>query len=421
MTQQNNLNRPPIHRPTPQAERIERLVDHLRKKYAIPLDAIRLVSAPLRISPLGAHIDHQLGHVTGLTIDRALLLAFAPSSDGSVTVESMNFSPPASFRLDDIPASQKDDWGNYVRGAALGLQQTHHIQKGIIGLIDGEMPIGGLSSSAATTLAYLLALETVNNLSLSREENVSLVRYAENRYIGINNGILDQTTILYSLPNHLTYIDCKSFAVKPIATPLKANHYTILSVFCGRSRILSGTAYNNRVAECQQAARLLLEFAHQPAQDGARLGDVDPAIFEAEGDRLPEIPRKRATHYFGEYERVSRGLAAWQAGKLEELGQLMNESGQSSIKFYESGSPQLITLYEILSQTPGVYGTRFSGAGFGGSCIALIDPIAAESVAEAVHRRYPAAHPAEAEAYSIHFCHSGGPARLITEGVGSRE
>ena len=401
--------------PTPQAERVEHLVERLHKTYAVPLTDIRLISAPLRISPLGAHIDHQLGHVTGLTIDRTLLLAFAPTADGAVTVESMNFSPPVSFNLNDIPAYQKGDWGSYVRGAALGLKQTHQIQKGITGLIDGEMPIGGLSSSAASTLAYLLALETVNDLSLSREENVSLVRYAENRYIGINNGILDQTTILYSLPDHLTYIDCKSFAVKSIATPLNGADYTILSVFCGRSRILSGTAYNNRVAECQEAARLLLEYAAQPARKDPRLSDVDPAIFEAEGHRLPEIPRKRAKHYFGEYGRVSKGLVAWQAGNLAELGHLMNESGQSSIKFYESGSPQLITLYQILSQLPGVYGTRFSGAGFGGSCIALIDPAATGSVAEAVHSRYPIAHPDEADAYSIHFCHSDGPARLITE------
>jgi galactokinase len=115
-------------------------------------------------------------------------------------------------------------------------------------------------------------------------------------------------------------------------------------------------------------------------------------------------------------QRVRTGLEAWQTGKLEHFGELMNKSGESSINYYECGSPQLITLYETLRETPGVYGTRFSGAGFRGNCIAFIDPAARETVAEAVHRRYPAAHPAEADLYSLHFCQPAEAARLTTWG-----
>jgi galactokinase/galacturonokinase len=115
--------------------------------------------------------------------------------------------------------------------------------------------------------------------------------------------------------------------------------------------------------------------------------------------------------------RVNKGIKAWQAGDIERFGALMSESGESSIKYYECGSPQLITLYELLRETPGVYGVRFSGAGFRGNCIALVDPAARETVAEAIHHRYPAAHPAEAEAYSIHFCQPDDQARLLSQEV----
>src|SRR5699024_9982275 len=111
--------------------------------------------------------------------------------------------------------------------------------------------------------------------------------------------------------------------------------------------------------------------------------------------------------------RVQEGLTAWEQGNLPELGRLVNASGESSIKWYECGSPQLITLYEILRETPGVYGTRFSGAGFRGNCIALIDPAQGEAIAEAVHARYPAAHPDVAESYSIHFCAPDGSAGVV--------
>lgn len=403
----------PIKPSQSEAERIDTLVQHLHTQYGIAPSEARIVRAPLRISPIGAHIDHQLGHVTGLTIDRTLLLAFAPSSDKSVHLESLNFPPPLSFQLDQVPAYIPHNWGNYMRGAALALQQEYALKHGLIGVISGEMPVGGLSSSAAVTLTYLHALAEMNKLTISAEAYISLVRYAENTYIGLNNGILDQASILFSQPNHLTYIDCKTSNINCIRSTLNPNDYEILIVFSGISRILSGTSYNNRVAECEEAAQLLLSYSGQKVIAKPKLGDVDPTIYDAEGNRLPPLLRMRAQHYFGEYRRVTAGLEAWQAGDLKRFGTLMNQSGESSVKLYESGSPQLTTLYEILSQTAGVYGSRFSGAGFGGSCLAIIDPNQREAIAEAVHRQYIVAHPTEAENYSLHFCRSAGAVQVI--------
>lgn len=406
---------PPVRPTRPEAERIDALVSQLKRAYQVDPAAIRVVKAPLRICPLGAHIDHQLGRVTGMTIDRSILLAFAPTEDGTVQLDSLEFSPALSFDLRNVPPYQRGDWGNYIRGAILALQRNHQIEQGLAGIIEGNMPIGGLSSSAAVTIAYLLALETINEVDASPEINVDLVRFTENEYIGLNNGILDQTVILFSRRNHLTLIDCRSMEIDKISTALQPDDFEILSVYSGVTHVLVGTDYNNRVAECQEAASLLLSYTHSRlVEPDPRLRHVDPAVFQAEGGRLPLPLRRRATHYFGEMQRVADGVEAWQSGDLNRFGRLMSESGESSIKNYECGSPQLVTLYEILRETPGVYGVRFSGAGFRGNCIALVDPTARETIAEAIHHRYPAAHPDEANAYSIHFCQPENQAELLT-------
>ena len=403
---------PPIRRSRPEQERIETLVTHFTANYAVDPATVRVVKAPLRICPLGAHIDHQLGPVTGMTIDQSILLAFAPAADDTVYLESLNFEHPRSFSLNNVPPYQPRDWGNYVRGAVLALQREHQLQRGLVGVIEGNMPIGGLSSSAAVTIAYLLALEAINDLDVSAKTNIGLVRYTENEYIGLNNGILDQSVILFSQANHLTLIDPQTLEITQIPTSLRPNDFEILVVYSGVTHVLVGTDYNNRVAECRQAAEGLLNLNGHTDLADPRLRQVDPQIFATEGHRLPPLLQRRATHYFGEQQRVSDGVAAWRSGDLAHFGRLMNESGESSVKYYECGSPQLITLYEILRQTPGVYGARFSGAGFRGNCIALVDPAAGDSIAATIHRRYPVAHPEVADRYSIHFCQPDGRAEL---------
>lgn len=403
---------PPIRVARPEAEQIAQLVSQLKRKYNVNPADISVVKAPLRICPLGAHIDHQLGLVTGMTIDQSILMAFAPASDGNVQIESLNFPSQITFALDAVPPYKKGDWGNYVRGAVLALQRQHQLNAGLVGVIGGEMPIGGLSSSAAVTVAYLLALEALNRLTLTPADNVDMVRYTENIYIGLKNGILDQSVILFSERDHLTLIDCHSLDIERAAAPAKTDPYEILVVYSGVTQVLVGTDYNNRVAECRQAAQSMLDQAGLEIPADPRLRHVPSEIFWTDGHHLPDKLHKRATHFFGEMQRVRDGITAWQAGDLRQFGQLVTASGESSIKYYESGSPQLITLYEVLRDTPGVYGTRFSGAGFRGCCIALVDPAARESIAEAIHRRYPAEHHQEAQVYSIHYCQPDGPAKV---------
>ncbi|HMN27860.1 MAG TPA: hypothetical protein PKE45_06855, partial [Caldilineaceae bacterium] len=232
-----------------------------------------------------------------------------------------------------------------------------------------------------------------NQLAITPYENIRLVTRTEHEYIGLNNGILDQTSILFSKRNHLTRIDCQAVTIEPIPTAAPAGSFEIMAVYSGVDKALVGTSYNNRVAECQAAAQHLLAAAGVQKSLPVRLREVDPLLFTQYGAQLEEPQRRRATHFFSEMERVQEGEAAWRAGDIARFGALMSASGASSINNYECGCPQLITLYQILRTTPGVYGVRFSGAGFRGNCLAFIDPSQREAIADHLHRHYPVAHP----------------------------
>ena len=393
-------------------EQIEKLKARLRERTGCAGGDVQVAYSPLRISPLGAHVDHQDGLVTGMTIDQAILLAFARRRDKHVSVQSVNFPGQVEFALDDVPPKVIGCWGNYIRGAALALQQEHGLQVGIDAVVEGRMPIGGLSSSAAVGVAYLLALEVANGLVISPEENIQLDRYIENVYLGLQNGILDQSVILTSDRHHLTYLDCQTVQFQKFPMPDGDGRFDILVVYSGLARSLVGTDYNRRVSECQQAAQMMLAWAGQPVSEIPRLRMVSEDLYAEMGDRLPAPLDRRARHFFTEIRRVREGVVAWQEGNLEEVGRLINESGASSIHNYECGSPYLITLYSILRDCPGVYGARFSGGGFRGSCIALTDPAYREEIKAAIEAQYPLAHPDVADLYSVHFCNPDGSARL---------
>jgi galactokinase len=418
-------------------QRIDQITGTLKERWGVNEDEIRIVCSPLRICPLGAHIDHQLGLVTGMTIDRSILLAFAPNSEGKVWISSTTFSPTVEFSLDDVPARVPGDWGNYVRGAVVALQQKYDLQYGIYGIVHGDMPIGGLSSSAAVGVAYLLALEQANGLEVPPLENIRLDQYIENVYLGLNNGILDQSVILLSDEKHLTYLDCQSVEVQMIDSSFQQNDFEIVVAHSGINEALASTDYNRRVAECQEAARLMLEWAGYDVPDpstplrpfdraqgelcseqGSGLSSlalrlVPEEVYHTHSRRLPDKLGKRAAHFFTEMQRVQEGIVAWRKGDLDALGQLISASGASSINNYECGCEHLITIYEILNACPGVYGARFSGAGFRGCCIGLINPAYKGDIVEAIQRRYPQAHPDVADKYGVYFCHPAGKATVL--------
>lgn len=367
------------------------------------------ISIPLRLCPLGAHSDHQGGVVTGFAIDRSIDLIGAVTDVRQADVFSVVFDQRAVVRFEEVAPKNPGDWINYLRGSVLCLSQAGArlgivLRYGFQAIVDGVMPIGGLSSSAAISLAYLKALVYAQSAHLSGADLVSLVSQIENGYLELNNGILDQSVIVNSKVNTLTVIDCSNGSTHSLA--IGANHdlWEVLVVYSGLSRQLTATPFNQRVAECRDAARTLLTEAGVAISDNVRLGDVPQEVYETYQQALPETLRKRARHFFSEAQRVQDGVKAWRSGDIQGFGRLITESGYSSIVNYESGSPALVSLYEILSEQSGVYGARFCGGGFQGCCLALIDPAKRDSVVARLHEVYTARHPELADSYSIHFC-----------------
>jgi len=369
---------------------------------------------PYRVCPLGAHIDHQSGQVTGFAIDRGIHLAYRAAEEPTVRLASLNFPGQAEFSLTQIPEKQ-NDWADHLRGAALVLGEAYPLTRGLDGVLEGTLSVGGISSSAAVILVFLTALCRINGITLTDREKITLARAAENRYVGVACGKLDQSCEVLCRKNQLLHLDNLDDSFVSIPQPVSMKPYQIGIFFSGLERSLASSRYNLRVDECRAAAYSLLAFGgiEYDSFGSTVLRDVPQELFDAYGDRLPEPFRRRAVHYFGEMARVQSGVDAWKRGDMDTFGQLCFESGQSSVENYECGCPELIALYEILRSTKGVFGGRFSGAGFKGCCMALIDPAYAEDIRASVTTAYTKAYPALAEKFSITFCHTA-------DGVGEK-
>jgi galactokinase len=404
------MTRLEVHR----AKRLSDVVGKLRARGPADDAEIFAVIAPLRICPLGAHVDHQGGVVTGLTVDRSVLLAAVPNRKPRFEVSSLDFSGTAVVDLQHPGPGPRGDWADFARAAVSALASRGALDVGLRAVVGGDLPGSGLSSSAAVLICYLMALARVNGFDLSREEVSALVQQAENQFMGVASGRLDQSIILFGEQGHLTVVNCSDLAVRQVPAPPGGSTVAILAAFSGLGRALVGSSFNQRVGECREAARALLERGGRKNAVEAVLSDVDRDLFNTYGSGLPEPLRRRALHYFSEQARVAAGVDAWRAGDLSAFGRLMTASGESSIENYECGTSETIALWNILRSTPGVLGARFSGAGFGGSCIALVEHDRAMSIADEVHRRYAAECPGQSPAATFDICLPSGPARLLT-------
>lgn len=367
---------------------------------------------PYRISPLGAHIDHQWGKINGLAIDKGIHIAYNRKENGVVELKSLNFPKRAQFHVNSIPEEKVGDWADHMRGATKMLLEKYPLRYGISAVIEGTLPIGGLSSSAAVIIAFVSALAAVNRIYLDPWETIMMAKSAENKYVGVNCGKLDQSCEVLCKKDQLLYLDCADDSYQLI--PWTGPEFKIAVFFSGLERSLTTSAYNLRQDECKAAAYSLL--AHAGLEYGkfadTRLRDVPTPVFEAYKDRLPANFRKRAEHYFSEYARAEAGAEAWRQGDLSAYGRLIFESGKSSIDNYECGCPELITLYNIMTETDGIYGGRFSGAGFKGCCMALVDPAKADDVLHGVEEKYLNVYPALRGKYLGALCDSADGVKL---------
>lgn len=383
------------------SEQIAAATAELLDTFPVDPAAVRQIFMPYRICPLGAHIDHQGGHVLGRIVNTGTVLVYAPLPEPQIRLASTNFSGLVNFPIGaDV---QPNHWARYAQAAALALSQNHILTNGFIGVSSGTLFGAGLSSSAAVGLAYLQALADVNSISLTAANLVELDFQLEHKYLGLQNGILDQTTVLYGRENALVYIDTRCRQTRQIPDPPQAEDAGWLIIHSGVVRELTKSGgYNQGVAECREAAKWLSPGA-------VMLSDVPQDLFVDHAAAMPDNLRRRATHYFGEVARVADGMLAWQESDVDRFGLLMNDSCASSIHEYGSGQEEVIVLHQIVSATAGVYGSRFSGGGYGGCVIGLVERAQAETAASQILQEYSQMFPALAHKAAVYLVENGVP------------
>lgn len=378
-----------------------------------PMQRFR-TTAPYRFNPLGAHVDHQGGAVLARTLaarteldaigngERTLRLR-ASFDEGEETLEC------ALGEILDGPR-----WARYASAAASVLDARRGPLTGIDGAVSGSMIAAGLSSSASFLLAVTGALAYANGVGLSPAELVDVVREVEHAHLGLTNGLQDQLSIVHGRAGAMAVLDMDRVSATHVPDAPAAADVRWLLCFSGVRRELVGSGFNARVAECAEAAAAL----HPGA---ARLCDVPSgARTKSALFRLPPPLRRRARHVYGEVDRVERGARAWRDGDVAGFGALMNESCASSIELYESGSEWLVALQEIARATSGVHGSRFSGGGYGGCLVMLVDAARSDAIGIEVLAAYTARYPDMAGIARTFEAGEGGALRVEALGADGR-
>jgi len=321
-------------------------------------------------------------------IDRSVLVAFAVRSDREVRMYSLDFDEQSRFALDGcIGRDDVRSWSNYARGVVWVLREEGYDGPGLDLAISGDVPIGsGLSSSAALEVAVLGALREAWGLDLGDRRLALLAQRAENEFVGVRCGIMDQFAAALGVADHALLIDCRSLQYETVPLRLDDHSLALVVVDSGVPRRLEQSAYNRRREECAEALRWLREVIRE--RPLAALRDVSIADLEEHGGTLPPTLLRRVRHVATEMERVDAGVRALRAGDIEAFGRLMNESHASLRDDFEVSCPELDRLVTLAQNTSGVLGARLTGAGFGGCTVNLVRVEALETFDEQVVGRY---------------------------------
>lgn len=343
-----------------------------------------IVRAPGRVNLIGDHTDYNDGFVLPAAIDRATYVAAQPRADRLIESYAVQFDASDRFALDAIERNDAQPWSNYVRGVTKAMLARDLPIGGANLLINGDVPLGGgLSSSAALEIAVGYALQLLNAINLLGEELALLAQGAENNFVGVQCGIMDQFISALGQADHALLIDCRDLSYRPVPLPADVR---IVVCDSGVQRSLAASAYNQRRAECDEAVRHLKQ--HLPRISALR--DVTPADLEQYGATLPPVPLARARHVVSENERALAGAAALEQGDTATFGQLMNRSHASLRDDYAVSVRELDVLVAAAQAAPGCSGSRLTGAGFGGCTVSLVAQTAVDDfqalVADAYRR-----------------------------------
>lgn len=365
-------------------ERASRLKSKFTDIYGdTPGHKLAIGRSPGRANLLGEHTDYNQGYVMPMAIGRDILVAAQRRSDRVLSVYSMDYNERITVPLGLLKMRQEDGWANYVKGVAWGLENTGKRLEGFNLAISGDVPLGaGLSSSAALELACAAAMTAVSEWPWEPVAMAKLCQRAENQFMGVQCGIMDQLACAASRPGEALFLDCRSLESESL--PVNLGTTRLLLVFSGVTRGLAGSAYNERREECTQALKLLQE--RNPKYQALR--DVGVVAFERHKAHLPARLRARAEHVVHENDRVLKAREALKAGDAQAFGALMTKSHQSLRRLYEVSCEELDLLVDLALGVEGVLGARLTGAGFGGCTLNLVEESALARFKDVIARDY---------------------------------
>jgi galactokinase len=357
-----------------------------------------IVRAPGRVNLIGEHTDYNDGFVLPMAIDRAVWIALRKRSDRIVRVYSLDYAQWMQFDLRQLTLDNSE-WGEYIKGMAYALQEAGYELQGWEGVLAGDVPIGaGLSSSAALELASGRAFSVASDLPWDPAEMARLGQQAENKWMGVQSGIMDQMISARGKAGHALLIDCRSLEVRQ--TPLP-DGVAVVILDTATRRDLVDSAYNERRRQCEAAARYFGVKA---------LRDVTFDEFTQREAGMEEVTRRRARHVISENERTLEAAQALVDGEVTRFGELMNLSHLSLRDDFEVSSHELNVMVELAQSLEGCFGARMTGAGFGGCAVALVAGSAAEGFARHIHQQYQSATGLEP---AIYICSPADGASLV--------
>lgn len=335
-----------------------------------------LVRSPGRVNLIGGHTDYNDGFVLPLAINRAIWIAFRPREDDKIILDLLDFNKRMQFSLEHFKKS-KDGPAEYVKGIAHFLAEAGYTLHGFEGVIAGDVPVGaGLSSSAALELAVARAFQVVGDFEWDPPQMAQIARRAENEWVGVSSGIMDQMICASGKADHALLIDCRSLDTELVPLP---QGVSVVVLDTGTRRELAKSAYNERRDQCKAAAD---HFGV------AALRDVDLTAFAQRADELDEVVRKRARHIISENARVLRAKEAANKGDASMLGALLSETHRSLRDDFEVSSKELDAIAAAAQSFAGCYGARMTGGGFAGCAIALVDDVQVGDFVTHVLARY---------------------------------
>jgi galactokinase len=392
---------PLIDRPVPHEERVEQLIAAFRERFSRGPEGI--AEAPGRVNLIGEHVDYNDGLVLPFAIDRSVLCAWGRRDDEVIEAYSVDFDESSWFDSGDVPAGVPGSWANYVRGVADVLRETSLPVGGLNLAISGDVPLGaGLSSSAAIEVAVMGAFRAVGGFEISDVELARLCQRAENEYVGVQCGIMDQFASALSKAGHALLIDCRTLAYRQVPLRLAEHGLAIVIANSAVERELVSSAYNDRRRECEEAVVRLRDLLARPGLHSLR--DVRSTELERIEIAADDAVLRRALHVVTEIDRVAEAAETLERDDFARLGELMVESHRSLREDYEVSSAELDLLVGLATAQDYVLGARLTGAGFGGCTVNLVRADAIERFARDVIAAYRERTRRPAVAYETPAC-----------------